>query len=563
MISKSKVNHAKRIRFATFIRVSTEKQAEQGDSLRTQVTQLTNAVDSIVGGTITARYGGQEHATPGWEKEELDRLLCDATKPNRAFDAVMVAHPDRWSRDNAASQTGLELFVANGVRFFVQSAEQDLHDPQVRLMLAIHAAMGAYHAQNQSKKSIEVRIERAKRNIPTCGKLPFGRLWNSETGWSVDPEKQKMIQDVAKRYLSGETIMDLATEYGVNNSNLHKTLMQRCGTEWVQEFHVEKLKIHESVATTVPPLLSKSIIEAVKRKAQSNRTCHPNTSKNQYLLSGKVFCAHCDYRMFGQANHPDHRRHLYYRHAHAKRVRTCNHPTGWIDALELERNVMHYLFECFGNPQAVQRAIEAATPNRERIIELQARQIKLVEALAEKDKGIQRIVRLVGKGTIDEKDAEHELANLRDWKAKIEQEMARVMLGLENVPGPEAIKAISDQVHEGFEKWKLRRPMTSPRLVATVSGFNSDLAGMSWEDQRSLVERVFGGTTVDGKPMGVYITWSDNKIGNSSRPWRFTIDGQFIQQSDLLPMDEDRLSAFACYGAPHLQRSLVTKSALY
>jgi hypothetical protein len=79
----------KPLRFASFIRVSTEKQADRGESLRTQNKQNTAAV-KLIGGVITHRYGGQEHATDDWEKRERDKMLADASK--KRFDAVIFAN---------------------------------------------------------------------------------------------------------------------------------------------------------------------------------------------------------------------------------------------------------------------------------------------------------------------------------------------------------------------------------------------------------------------------------------------------------------------------------------
>ena len=68
------------------------------------------------GGKIVAWHGGQEHATPGYEKKEIDRLLADALKQPKSFDAVIVAHADRWSLgDNTKSQHGLKVFEANKI----------------------------------------------------------------------------------------------------------------------------------------------------------------------------------------------------------------------------------------------------------------------------------------------------------------------------------------------------------------------------------------------------------------------------------------------------------------
>ena len=88
-----------KLRFAVAfpLPVSTEKQAKVGESLNVQRKQMTASIKRL-GGTIAKEYGGQEHATPGWEKQQVNQLLDDAQKG--LFDAVMIAHEDRWSRDN-------------------------------------------------------------------------------------------------------------------------------------------------------------------------------------------------------------------------------------------------------------------------------------------------------------------------------------------------------------------------------------------------------------------------------------------------------------------------------
>src|SRR5262245_14770824 len=169
---------AKSLRFAILPRVSTENQAAQGESLRTQPSQMEQAVSGL-GGEIVARYAGQEHATANNERVLLDKLLEDASTPrnpaiasSRRFDAVMVADATRWSRDNVKSETGLITLRNAGIRFFVLGTEYDLFNPEARLFLGLTATIGAYHAHSQKKKSIENKIARAKRGLPTSGKLP-------------------------------------------------------------------------------------------------------------------------------------------------------------------------------------------------------------------------------------------------------------------------------------------------------------------------------------------------------------------------------------------------------
>jgi hypothetical protein len=63
----------KRLRFAPLIRVSTEDQEKQGESLKSQEKEIRQYV-KFLKGTIPEQcwqYCGQEHATPDYERKKL------------------------------------------------------------------------------------------------------------------------------------------------------------------------------------------------------------------------------------------------------------------------------------------------------------------------------------------------------------------------------------------------------------------------------------------------------------------------------------------------------------
>ena len=157
----------------------------------------------------------------------------------------------------------------------------------------------------------------------------------------------------------------LAKKYGINHSSLHKTLTSRCGTDWQICFDSDELNIHEVVPVRIPELLPAKTIKAILQRAAANKTCKHGRPKHPYLLSGLVFCSHCGYAMFGQTNHNGHR---YYRHAHTERAKQCSlTPRPWVRCDELEDAVLLHVLDCFGNPKAVQKAIEDATPNKSKV----------------------------------------------------------------------------------------------------------------------------------------------------------------------------------------------------
>jgi site-specific DNA recombinase len=544
---KTKPNTTK-LRFAALRRVSTEQQEKIGESLRTQTKDIQEIVSSL--GSIVEWYGGQEHATPGHEKKEVERLLRDAQKQHCPFNAVIVAHPDRWSRDNSASRAGLEVFREHGIRFFAGATEYDLFNPDHELFLGISAVVGQFQARNQMRKSLINRINRAKRGVPTGGKLPFGRIYvrsndRQDGHWEIDSAKQRIVQDCARRYLAGESIEDLAKEYDMNVSNLHKVLTQRSGPKWQVEFQSKVLNIHEVIEIEVPPLLPAETIRAIIAKAEANRTYTHGHIKHQYLFSRMIQCQHCGYAMFGQTNKNGFQ---YYRHAHTARDRQCPGAEikSWIPAAEIEDAAMRHLFETFGNPSAVQRAMEEATPNNERVQEAVKRLEFVTKELSKLESSRQRILALIVKGTISEGSANTQLEKLKEREDKLGAERARLDDELAHVPSKPAIAGVWKQVAARFRQY------TNAREVVKVKHANAAFDEMTFKERRELCQTVFSGKTAEGSRMGVWISWD-----KSGKKWGYRIEGHLIDASG--PVSKEGF----VFGAPLAQKELVTKHANY
>ena len=496
------------LRFAALIRVSTEKQEKQGESLRTQDDQLTAAVASL-GGTIVKRYAGQEHATAGYERQQVERLLADAARKLRPFDAVIVADPTRWSRDNVKSETGLERLRDCGVRFFVLASESNLFNPQDRFFLSMFTTIGAFHAGVQKQKSLLNRIGRAKRQMPTVGKLPFGRVWNKMAErWEIDPLKLAIVQDVSGRYLAGESLAKLAREYGMNHSNLHKILTKRCGDTWTMEFRADDLNVNETVEISIPRLLPDKTIKAILQKVEANRTYQHGDPKHQYLLGGFIFCGACGYNMFGQMNHGGRR---YYRHAHTSRARVCSiQPRPWVRADQVEAEVIRQLVELFGNPAAIERAVEQAIPNQSAVRATEKRIQRLKHEMAEVEKARDRVLDLVIRNSLNREQVEAKLEDLKNREADLHSELAKAVAAIGDLPTSEQVRA-AGQID----------------LFGNIPGTDTwDPKALSRVDQESLIREVFGSPLPDGRPAGVYVFAPDKPVAYRSKDWQYVIRGR-------------------------------------
>jgi len=493
------------LRFAPLIRVSTESQAQKGESLTTQTDQIQQYVKSLKGiiPDNCWKYSGQEHATPEQERAKLDALLKESS--NGKFDAVIVCDASRWSRDNLKSKEGLNILRNNGTRFFVGTMEYDLYNPEHAFILGMSAEIGEFQARTQALKSITNRINRAKRNVPTAGKLPFGRTFDKESEeWGIDPEKQKNIQWAAEQYLNGMSIIEIAKILEMNFTNLWKIMNHRSGTVWQCRFRNKKVNVDETVTLMIPPLLDEETIQAIKEQAAANKTYEHGVIKYKYLLSRVIFCKHCGYVLMAQTNKSGKQ---YFRHPrHRKHECTVKN---WVPAEPLGKAVLFQLFQMFGDVEKIEKAIQRATPDLSRIEKLRNELSDLKEKQAGTIKKRDNLVDLAADGTLTKEEVVNRIQPIRDRLQAIEDQIDTIEPQIADQPDLEQIK----------RKSKLARAVAVDALKHPGPKAMKKMLDAPYERQRAIIEKAFSGKDREGNRLGVYV----EQTGNPKRPWKFEI----------------------------------------
>jgi site-specific DNA recombinase len=509
-----------KLRFAPIIRVSTEKQEQKGESLKTQTSQIIQYVKALDGAIpeYCWQYKGQEQATPNQERLKLDKLLTDASKD--LFDAVIVCDASRWSRDNARSKAGLEILRSNGIKFFIGTMEYDLYNPAQNLFLGMSAEIGEFQALEQARKSITNRIHRAERGIPTVGQLPFGRTYDKEIcKWGIDEEKQNLIQSAVKRYIKGERMIDIANSVGIHPISFFRILKGRLGSEWEISFVNKKVNVNETVIMKIPPLIDDpKILNAVKERMRSNTLYVRGHRKYSYILSGYLFCARCGSKMQGSTNRHGRFRRYYF---HWRKGNNGCKFRKMINGPELENSILLSLVATFGDYEKIQNAIQKAIPDIAQRNELNNEFKTLTKELTNILKKKDILIGKIANELITDEEAEQCLKKLRDQEEPIKQRLAVIETELSNTPDPEgvqrlsklAVKVISDATRK------------NPKLIFKRSE--------KWK--RGLIEKAFSGVDSKGQRLGIYVDYDEN--GNV----KYEIRGLFETTVNSLPMDDEQL----------------------
>lgn len=457
-------------------------------------------------------------------RDQFQKLMKDAA--NGEFNAVLVYDMTRFSRKGLDMLTTAEtLKTAFGVRVLDTKGSYDSFDAGRIVVNFVNAGVAEDERVRILGRFKKGKVQRAQEGQPVSSVRPFGRLWDGKTKtWSIDEGKREFIESVASRYLKGESLEKIAQEAGVNYPQLLLTLKTRCGDTWDQRVRCKELGMDELIVTPVPRLLPEDVILAVRARSVANKKYHRGAHhKNTYLLAGSVLCPLCGGNLCGQVHHGI----RWYRHnSRAQIAQGCPARCVRVEAGPLEDAVYRDLFALFGNPAAVQRAVEAATPDRGKVEEQQRRR-RAAEAGLSKVRAKQaRVVDAIADGTLTHLQAKGTLDTLTAQEALLRVELDSVKASLANTPTPEQVQAAGVWVSGVFRRY------APPRLSLDLMAANSDFDGLSPEDARELCGLVFGGLTAEGKRRGVYVEPASTQTGKGARGrgWKFKIVGRLCEQ---------------------------------
>jgi hypothetical protein len=211
----------------------------------------------------------------------------------------------------------------------------------------------------------------------------------------------------------------------------------------------------------------------------------------------------------------------------------------------IEDAVMRHLFESFGNPAAVARAIAEATPNTDKIQEAVQRLECVTVDLSKLERSRQRILDLVVKGTIEDASANTQLEKLKEREQKLTEQRTRLEDELAHVPSRAAIAGVAKQISGQFKVY------ASAKVWAKKVHANTAFDEMPYDERRQLCQMVFSGKTAEGKRMGVWVAWSPN-----GKRWTYRIEGHLIDASG--PLGK---GCFEFDSEPVDQKALVGKFA--
>lgn len=464
---------------AGYVRVSTAEQVE-GESLTTQRDKIKKFAEGA--DLELTRIYADEGISGGSMKERHALAQCLTDGQRGQFSVLIVYRLSRFGRNarellenyNQLKEAGIQLrSIAEGIDFSTKYGEA---------MLGLLAVIAQLEKDILKEQMFENRVARAKRGVPTSGKLPYGRTYDRATDkWVLDEDKANLIRKAAEDYLSGTPLKDIAARIGMTDNNLRDILRNRCGDTWTVNF-----KGTEPITYNIDRILTDDTIEEIKERLEFNRKNNRTDLPGIYVLSGFIRCYDCLSKLSGVT--------LNYS---TSPLRAYRHKTGkcksfkYIPADGIEKAVFETIFENIIDVPSFEKAIKESMPDQTWIDELKEKITRNEKRLAKVELALDDLVTALLNKTLTAETIKNREAKLLEEKRTISEELETDRQTLKSLPNPEEVKAEANTIR---------------RNLLQQYGGQKRLKKLTFDEKRNLLHWLFDGKDRDGKPYGIYVT---------------------------------------------------------
>lgn len=335
--------------YAIYIRVSTERQAEHGDSIEMQ---------EALGMQIIKENNGIHYRTyiepaVSASKTELKNrevlMECLNDAKNGLFNKLIVYKRDRLARKLEDAMAIWDILKkANCELIFSATGEMQamMNDPYGKMLEAIKASIAEIESATISVRVSDTLKNKAKKGEFTGGNLPYGYVLKDKKIVLV-PEEVKIIKEIEDLYLAGYGLYSIAKWLNgekVNNlgyrpeGRAYRRKQHKNSSEyWTKEvistilfnpFYTGVIEYstsgnkrsvdddsliirakgnHEPCRT---PERHEQILREKKRR--ESEISEPRRYTTSFLLTGLLYCSECGNKFYGRNSTQNRKRYSYY-----------------------------------------------------------------------------------------------------------------------------------------------------------------------------------------------------------------------------------------------------------
>lgn len=375
------------------------------------------------------------------DRPDFQRMIHDSEK--RLFDVVLVWKLDRFSRDRYDSAHYKHILKKNGVR--VISAKEAIADgPEGIILESMLEGMAEYYSAELAVKVRRGQRENAMKCRNNGGTLAYGYSVNKETGaLVVNPKTAPIVREIFSRYDKGELIKSIIKDLNARGlrNNFNRPFQASAMTLLLKnrKYIGDYCYGDTIIPGGVPALVEKDVFERVQRRMEANKKSPGRAkAKEEYLLSGKVFCGTCGGHMVGECGKSRNGTfYYYYKCINAKHGHTCKRKAlkrDWLERAVVVETVTKVLTD-----EVIDRVADA-------IIVIQGQENPMIPSIKEQlracDKGLKNLLKAIEAGIFTPTTKER-MEELEHQKEELNISLIRAQMAQPVFTKEEIVKWIS------------------------------------------------------------------------------------------------------------------------
>ncbi|WP_066257569.1 recombinase family protein [Neobacillus drentensis] len=419
------------MRVAIYTRVSTIMQAEEGQSLDSQLERL-KAFCTSQEWVIYKVYTDEGISAKDMERPSLQRLLIDAQKG--LFDVLLVFKLDRLSRSVKDLKVMLDQLEKYNVKFKSLTETFDTTTASGRLFLNLVAAMAEWERETIGERIKVVLEHKVKKGERVGGHVAYGyKVIDGKV--TIVQDEAEVVKDMFKRILQ-VGVHTITTDLNRRGVPTRKGNIWHVNTVFQllrNAFYAGYVGHGEYVSTEHQGIITRDEFDRVQEhlKRRKEQYSFRGDSKHTYIYSGVLRCAQCGRKMNGNFQRDK------------KRYRCLTRTTGGncSGSLVSEHLVDEWIFSNFSTlinnlSEMVKTVSEIDSESK---LETLERELMRLNSLMEKEKQLFRadlidmdsLTVKIGEYRLREKEIRTEIESLN----KVDSSLDKIKKSLEQLEG--------------------------------------------------------------------------------------------------------------------------------
>lgn len=276
------------LRTAVYVRVSTEQQAKNGDSVDEQKSTCLDYVKQRENLVLADTYVDEGISGQKLERGEFQRLMDDVC--DGKIDLIIFTKLDRWFRSLRHYLNTQEVLQKYGVDWIAVSQPfYDTTSPQGRAFVVQSMAFAELEAQSAGQRIRAIFDYKCKQGEVLSGATPLG--------YSIVDKHLCPNEDATKvvdmfHYFSETGNLSATTQYMASEYGIIRTLPNIKNMLQNKKY----IGIFRDNENYCPPIIDRKLFDDVQNKLPLNIKC---SQKHSYIFSGLVRCSCCNHAFSG------------------------------------------------------------------------------------------------------------------------------------------------------------------------------------------------------------------------------------------------------------------------